>query len=147
MRSYAHQFQVKASLQRVNEFHRNPAGLKLLTPPPMFISVKKAEPLQEGSVVDFVLWFGPIPIRWVAVHSEVNPEQGFIDIQQTGPFKLWKHSHRFKAGGGGKTEITDEIQAEFGEGFWYGLVSRFMWLNLPILFAYRTWKTRRILRK
>jgi hypothetical protein len=40
------------------------------------------------------------------------------------------------------TEVKDHIQARPGKGFPRGLVSRFMWLNLPILFAYRAWRTK-----
>ena len=96
--------------------------------------------MADGSISDFTMWLGPVPIRWVAVHSDVSDQQGFTDSQQSGPFGAWVHRHTFRAIDANTTEVVDEIQAEPGN-----LISRFMWLNLPILFAYRGWKTRRVL--
>jgi ligand-binding SRPBCC domain-containing protein len=87
------------------------------------------------------MWLGPLPIRWTAVHSQLS-SQGFMDTQQRGPFKSWRHRHTFQQLNAWTTGVIDEIEAEPGS-----LISRFMWLNLPILFAYRAWRTRRALRK
>jgi ligand-binding SRPBCC domain-containing protein len=84
------------------------------------------------------MWFGPIPIRWRAVHSNVDPNRGFTDTQTAGPFADWQHRHTFTALDENTTLVEDHIQAQPG-----GLVSRVMWLTLPILFAYRAWRTRR----
>ncbi|MGB6421453.1 MAG: hypothetical protein WBF05_06405, partial [Anaerolineales bacterium] len=81
MRHYSHRFQVQASLEAVAEFHRDSRALKQLTPPPLFISFNNVESLAEGSVADFIMWLGPLPIHWVATHSEVDPMQGFTDSQ------------------------------------------------------------------
>jgi hypothetical protein len=43
------------------------------------------EPLAEGSISDFTLWFGPLPIRWTARHSHIDPLHGFTDTQVRGP--------------------------------------------------------------
>ena len=80
--------------------------------------------------------------RRPAVHTEVDPMTGFIDRQVRGPFAYWVHQHRFEPLDVATTDVIDEIQAEFGKGFW-GLLSRFMWVNLPFMFAYRGWVTRR----
>jgi hypothetical protein len=40
--------------------------------------------------------------------------------------------------------VIDEIQGQYGSGLFSGLVSRFMWWTLPILFAYRGWQTKRL---
>lgn len=147
MRQYSHRFVVQASIARVAEFHRNTRALKQLTPPPLFVSFNELQPLAEDSVADFTMWFGPLPIRWVAVHTDVEPESGFTDTQAAGPFESWVHRHSFKALDGKRTEIRDDIQAVPSRHLFWGLVSRLMWLNLPVLFAYRAWRTRRTLER
>lgn len=143
MKTYSHQFQVNAPLESVLDFHRDARALKQLTPPPLFVSFNKVEPMAEGSLADFTMWFGPIPIRWVARHSDVDPQRGFTDEQIQGPFKVWVHRHSFQPVDGRRTLVIDRVQAEPGDHPFWGLVSRFMWVSLPILFAYRAWRTRR----
>lgn len=145
MKSYTHRFQVRAPIERVAEFHRDTKALKQLTPPPLIVQFNELQPLSEGSVADFTMWFGPLPIHWIAVHSDVEISKGFTDTQVAGPFDQWVHRHSFDSLDEHLTEVSDHIQARLGTGLFRGLVSRFMWLNLPILFAYRAWRTKRVL--
>jgi ligand-binding SRPBCC domain-containing protein len=145
MKSYTHSFQVRAPLERVVEFHRDTTALKQLTPPPLVVQFNELQPLSEGSVADFTMWFGPLPVHWIAVHSDVDPSSGFTDTQVAGPFDQWVHRHSFTSLEEQLTEVNDHIQALPGTGLFRSLVSRFMWLNLPILFAYRAWRTKRAL--
>jgi ligand-binding SRPBCC domain-containing protein len=143
---YHHAFRVRAPVRAVAEFHRHVRVLKQLTPFPIFIHFNHVEPMGEGSTVDFTLWFGPVPVRWVAVHSDLGPE-GFTDTQVEGPFEHWVHRHEFIEIDEHSTEVVDDIQAEHGRFPWKGLISRFMRITLPILFAYRAWRTRQIVEK
>lgn len=140
MRTYRHTFSVNASLDAVAEFHRSSAALRQLSPPPMIVQFHQIDPMAEGSISDFTMWMGPFPIRWVAVHSDVTARHGFTDSQQRGPFRTWVHRHTFREIDATTTEVIDKIEAEPGN-----LLSRLMWLNLPVLFAYRGWRTRRAL--
>lgn len=143
MKDFVSRFTVLAPLSKVAKFHSDPVALKRLTPPPVIVTFNEVEPLGEGSRADFTLWFGPIPIRWVAVHQNFNPQSGFVDVQESGPFLSWEHRHTFKPISENSTEIIDEIKAVPSQHFFWGLVSRFMWLSLPIMFSYRAWVTRR----
>ncbi len=145
MKQYIHRFQVRVPLESVADFHRDSRILKLLTPPPLFVSFNKVEPLAEGSVADFTMWLGPIPIRWVATHSDVDPLTGFTDTQTSGPFAHWTHRHSFEPVDENNTVVIDQVQAQPGNHPFWGLISRFMWLSLPVLFAYRAWRTKRAL--
>lgn len=140
MGQYRHRFEVEASLTAVSNFHSDSRALRMLTPPPIWVQFHLVESLAEGSVADFSMWLGLLPVRWTAVHSQVTPH-GFTDTQKRGPFKTWVHSHRFQELGNGRTAVVDDIEAEPGN-----LISRFMWLTLPVLFAYRGWRTRWALR-
>lgn len=143
MKRFTHRFQVRASLEQVAQFHRETETLKLLTPPPIFVQFHRVEPFGEGSVADFTLWMGPLPVRWQAVHSAVHPTRGFTDTQARGPFLHWQHRHTFEPLDSDTTLVVDEVQVIFGKGLLAGLVSRLMWFGLPLLFTYRAWRTRR----
>ena len=43
------------------------------------------------------------------------------------------------------TVVIDQVTAEFSRHWFWRLVGLGMWVSLPMLFAYRGWKTRRIL--
>lgn len=143
MRRFQHEFQVHAPIERVAEFHRSTQALKSLTPPPLFISFNHVDPLGEGSRADFIMWLGPIPIRWIAIHSDVNLMDGFTDTQVEGPFQTWVHRHAFERINDNSTKVIDRIEGQPSNHPFWGLVSRFMWLTLPILFFYRARQTRK----
>jgi uncharacterized protein (TIGR01777 family) len=144
---YQHSFMVKATKDKVASFHQNTKVLKNLTPFPIIVQFKQVEPVGEGTRTIFTLWFGPIPVKWEAVHHDFNLPDGFSDTQTEGPFVSWHHRHTFKEMDENHTMVIDDINAVFGKGLFAGIISRFMWVTLPILFAYRAWKTRRSIEK
>jgi ligand-binding SRPBCC domain-containing protein len=142
---YTHRFTVKAPLATVSEFHRRAASMAAITPPPIVTLFHRApESLADGDVVDFTLWLGPLPVRWLAQIENVSPE-GFTDRQLSGPFRLWQHGHKFVRRDERTTEVIDTVEwALRRHPVWFG-VGLGMGLSLPLLFAYRGWKTRRLL--
>ena len=143
MIKFSREFIVKAPLELVAQFHHDARALKWLNPPPILVQFHRVDPLAEGSIADFTLWLGPLPIRWKALHSDVHSGRGFSDTQVVGPFKTWTHRHEFTALSKSSTRVTDTIQAEHSSHLFWGLLSRFMWLSLPFLFTFRAWQTRR----
>jgi ligand-binding SRPBCC domain-containing protein len=140
---YKHRFVVNASLREVSEFHGDATALKKLTLPPAWVQMHEVQPLKEGSLARFTIWLGPIPVRWLAIHQDVDPERGFTDIQMEGPFQTWRHRHSFVQTAENFSEVHDEIQAEPGKSLLKRLICTVMWITLPLLFAYRAWITRR----
>jgi ligand-binding SRPBCC domain-containing protein len=140
-------FTVSAPIQAVSAFHHGTEALKMLTPPPVMVSLKSIEPLAEGSRSEFTLWFGPFPVHWVAVHSQVDPLHGFTDIQQSGPMAAWRHTHHFETLGQG-TKVSEHIEYTYPAGI-RGLWTRLLFnpLALHFMFAYRAWNTRRLIEK
>jgi len=144
---YRHRFQVRATLQAVADFHTQSASMAAITPPPVIIKVHQAPTLlREGDQMEFTMWLGPLPVHWLAKIEDVSI-QGFTDRQVEGPFRSWVHRHKFFAKKDGVTEVFDEINIELKlHPLWFP-VGLGMWLTLPVLFAYRAWKTRRFLEK
>jgi ligand-binding SRPBCC domain-containing protein len=146
MKNYTHRFKVKAPWSQVSEFHAQSASLGAITPPPAWVRLHHAPPrLKEGDQINFTIWLGPLPIRWLARIEEVNPT-GFVDRQVRGPFQHWAHRHTFVPLGEESTEVVDEIEFKLAKHPGRGLVGLGMGLSLPLLFAYRGWKTRRLLK-
>lgn len=140
-------FTVRASLERVAEFHHDTRALKLLTPPPVIVQLHRIEPLAEGSVSEFTLWFGPLPVRWVAVHTNVS-QNGFTDTLRDGLLKRWQHTHTFTAEGEELTRISEHVEYEHDSGP-RGILSRLLFPkpSLYALFNYRKWATRSVLER
>lgn len=144
--NYHHRFLVRAPLSQVAEFHRLPASMAAITPPPIIVRIHSAPPvLTEGSEMEFTMWLGPIPLRWQARMEDVSPT-GFTDRQLNGPFAEWVHRHTFRAVDAGTTEVLDEINLRLRPHPVWGPIGAGMRLGLPVLFAYRQWKTRRLVK-
>jgi len=144
---FDYRFRVSAPVEAVSEFHFQTGILKALTPPLMIMQVHRFDPLADGSVGEFTMWMGPIPVRWVALHSNVSPT-GFTDTQTSGPMKFWQHTHRFNVISSTETEVHEHIEYEHHSGL-KGLWSRMLFPR-PALFALFTWRafvTRRAVRR
>jgi ligand-binding SRPBCC domain-containing protein len=136
-------FDVDAPVEIVSAFHHDTSVLKTLTPPPIFAQIHEFEPMGEGSLADFTLWFGPFPVHWIARHSDVSVN-GFTDTQVEGPLKAWRHTHRFSEIAPGRTRVHEHIEYEYADGF-KGILNRLMFgrPGLVGLFTARKLITRR----
>ena len=117
-------FTVDASLTAVSQFHKDTRILKKLSPPPIFVQIHRYEPLADGSEAEFTLWMGPLPLRWLAIHSNVSAN-GFTDTQAQGPLKAWQHTHRFTAVSPHTTQLHEHIEYTHHSGL-RGVLSRLL---------------------
>jgi ligand-binding SRPBCC domain-containing protein len=144
---FLHRFKVQASLSRVSDFHRYSTSLGAITPPPAILRIHRApQELGEGDEMDFTIWLGPLPIRWVARIEEVS-QAGFVDRQLLGPFNEWVHLHSFIRIDEHTTQVQDYIEARLRAHLLWGPVGLGMWLSMPLMFAYRARQTRKLLVK
>ena len=142
---FTYSFSIDAPLSDVAEFHRDTRVLRKLSPMPM--QLHRVDPMGEGSVSEFTMWLGPIPIRWRAVHSNIS-KSGFTDTQESGPMEFWAHTHRFEAISGSQTRIHEHVEYRHPKGF-RGLLTRLLFgkLGLFALFTFRKFSTRFALRR
>lgn len=142
---YSHRFRVRAPLAAVVAFHQRATSMAAITPPPAVVRLHQTPAvLREGDTMAFTLWLGPLPVPWTAHIEEVSPT-GFVDRQVRGPFADWRHRHSYVAITPAVTEVVDEIEATLRAHVWWGPIGLGMWMTLPLLFAYRAWKTRQLL--
>jgi ligand-binding SRPBCC domain-containing protein len=130
--TFEHAFTVRAPVERVRAFHERPDAVKTLTPGPGRLT--RSPPVAEGAVVRFTL-FAPWPVRCVGRYENVTAH-GFDDVMLEGPFRAWRHQHRYHERAPGVTEVRDRIEAELAR------LLRACFGARPG-FAYRAWATRR----
>lgn len=146
-RTFVHSTILPASVAEVADVHSHPKAFSRLTMPPLVSQILRdtRTSLTSGEL-EFRLWFGPFPVRWLARHEAGPTAHSFSDVQVEGPLARWEHAHVFEEVEGG-TRLTDRIVFEHQSGL-PGLLTRLLFDGLPLrlLFLYRHWQTRRMLR-
>lgn len=137
----------KTSLAEMVAFHAEPATMPKLSPPPIFVQVHRDDrvSLTEGEL-EFTLWFGPVPIHWLARHEPGPTETSFADVMVEGPMAYWRHEHIFEELDN-HVALIDRVTLAHRKGL-TGLITRFLFDGIPlrILFLYRHMRTRLALR-
>ena len=110
----------------------------------MVVQIHHLEPLEEGSIAEFTMWFGLFPVRWVAQHVQVDPIHGFTDVQVAGPMLIWEHTHSFRSVSDQETEVRDYVEYEHRTGISH-LWTRLLYapITLRMLFWFRAFITKR----
>ncbi|MDY6936205.1 MAG: SRPBCC family protein [Cyanobacteriota bacterium] len=135
---------INAPIETLWNFHERSDILQLLTPPWQNVEIVRREGgLDVGATTEFKLFFGPIPVRWLARHTECDRYDLFTDEQIDGPMESWTHRHQFSAEAG-KTRLTDAIAfslpgGELAEFFLGAIVKQ----QLEEMFRYRHQVTQR----
>ena len=146
MKTFEYRSVISVTVTQVVAFHNDPHAIHRLTPPPIRIRVHhdSRSSLTEGEL-DMTLWFGPLPVRWVARHQPGLTENAFHDRMLSGPMKVWEHEHSFRPVAN-SVELTDHVEYEHQQGGFWGLFTRLFFGGLPLrlLFVYRHWRTRRL---
>jgi uncharacterized protein len=141
---FTHHSTIPTTTAQMIAFHEHPRAFAKLTPPPIFVQMHRnaLKSLTEGEV-EFTLWFGPIPARWIARHEPGPTTTSFADRQIKGPLKAWRHEHIFTEVSDG-VELTDCITYEHQPGGWWGIFTRLFFnrMMLRVLFTYRHLRTR-----
>jgi ligand-binding SRPBCC domain-containing protein len=101
---------VPLSLSAVFDFFSRAENLEALTPPWMRFRILTPPPIQmkKRATIAYALRVNGIPIRWLTEIERWDPPNEFVDVQVKGPYRLWRHTHRFKEVEGG-TSIVDTV--------------------------------------
>jgi ligand-binding SRPBCC domain-containing protein len=124
--------------EEVFEFFTDPGNLEAITPAWLhFRLVSSPERLIRGSFLRYRLRLYGVGFGWTTEILSWTPPAGFTDVQLTGPYPLWEHTHRFADVTGG-TEVYDHVRYRVPGGLLALLVQRLMvgrWLDR--IFDYR----------
>lgn len=131
--------EVRAPLEEVFAFFRDPANLQALTPPWLGFRILTPEPLPvgEGALYDYRISLHGLPLRWRTRIEAWEPPHRFVDIQLQGPYALWHHTHTFEALPGGGTRLGDRIRYRIGFGPFGTLAAPWVRRDIERIFAFR----------
>jgi ligand-binding SRPBCC domain-containing protein len=97
--------------EEVFPFFSDAANLERITPPWIGFRIATAQPIEmgRGTLIDYRLKLHGIPLNW---HTEIalwDPPHRFVDVQLSGPYRLWHHTHSFERDGEG-TLMRDVVR-------------------------------------
>ncbi|MCX8155357.1 MAG: SRPBCC family protein [Verrucomicrobiae bacterium] len=137
MKTY--QLQVEQTVSRplpeVFPFFADARNLERITPPWLHFSILSTDlEMRAGLRIDYQLKLHGFPLRWQSEITVWEPPHRFVDEQRRGPYRLWRHEHRFYAEGT-STRLVDEVTY----AVWGGWLLHPLWVrrDLEKIFSYR----------
>ena len=96
---------VPASLTDTFAFFANAANLQRITPPWLHFSILTPMPVEmrAGLEIAYRISLYGLPMPWQSRIDAWEPGVSFVDRQLVGPYRWWRHEHRFEAAPGGGT--------------------------------------------
>jgi len=102
---------VARRLDETFAFFSDAANLERLTPPWLNFRILSPQPIlmREGTEIDYRIVLYGIPIPWKTRIDAWEPGVRFVDRQVVGPYRWWRHEHRFEPVAGG-TRVVDHVE-------------------------------------
>jgi hypothetical protein len=130
---------IAAPAGEVFRWHSRPGAFQRLTPPWERVDViEQSGGIEDGARVVLRMGTPPFTVRWVAEHRDYIEGQQFRDVQVSGPFASWEHTHRVEPRDVESCELEDRIEYALplgGIGSMVGGAS--VRARLERMFAYR----------
>src|SRR5579863_5436107 len=109
--TYIRRSRIGAPAEAVYAWHALPGALERLTPPWEHVKVlEKSGGIKRGARVVLLTGRWPFRMRWVAEHQDFQEGRYFSDLQVSGPFAYWKHTHTFQPDGLGACFLEDRVE-------------------------------------
>jgi ligand-binding SRPBCC domain-containing protein len=89
---------VRAPAERVFEFFSDAENLEAITPGFLGFEILTPTPIEmrKDAEIEYRLRLAGLPVRWRTRITSWEPGRGFVDEQESGPYALWEHTHRFE---------------------------------------------------
>jgi len=102
---------VRRPLAEVFGFFSDARNLEEITPPWLGFRTLTPGPIRlaTGTRIRYRLSLHGAPVSWTTEIRCWDPPSRFIDVQLSGPYRLWHHTHRFEACNGG-TRMIDVVR-------------------------------------
>jgi ligand-binding SRPBCC domain-containing protein len=86
-------------------------NLERITPPWLQFRIRTRRPIEmgEGTMLDYRIRLHGVPIPWRTRIDVWEPGVRFVDRQVVGPYRWWRHEHRFEATAAG-TRVVDRVE-------------------------------------
>ena len=98
-------------------FFLDPKNLGRITPRQLHFEIlaSTTQEVTEGTLLDYRLRLFGVPFRWRTLIESFESGVSFVDTQLKGPYRLWRHTHRFTDEGSG-TRMDDRVEYELPLG-------------------------------
>ncbi len=93
-------------------FFADARNLERITPPSLrfrIVSDVGDGTTSRDMLIDYRLRLRGVPMRWRTRIARYDPPHAFIDEQLRGPYRLWRHTHRFEPIDDTATRMVDEV--------------------------------------
>lgn len=92
---------VSRPIEEVFAFFSDAQNLEAITPPWLRFKVLSlsTKSIVQGTEIRYRLYWHGFPLSWRSEICEWNPPHSFSDVQISGPYRLWHHTHKFQAHG------------------------------------------------
>ena len=139
MRTFRNSFIVKGSIERVWDFYTDVKHLETITPDKIDLKIINAT--NERIVLGQEIWISgkiitKIRSTWHSKITLARPYE-YVDEMLTGPFRKWKHSHKFYNINGKQTEIEDIVEFELPYGIIGRLLDGYAYKQIQNIFEHR----------
>jgi ligand-binding SRPBCC domain-containing protein len=126
---------VPAPLANTFAFFADASNLGRLTPSWLNFKILTPMPVQmrPGAEIDYFVSLCGLPIPWRSRIDVWEPGVRFVDRQTVGPYRWWRHEHRFEPASSG-TLVIDHVEY-VPRGRWF--TREFVRRDLDRIFAYR----------
>ena len=137
---------VPLPIEEVFRFFAAAENLERITPSSLRFSILTPLPIEmrEGALIDYRLRLMGIPFGWKTRITRWDPPHEFVDEQLSGPYKVWRHRHRFHTIDEG-TEIEDRVEYALPLGPLGLIALPVVKLQLRGIFAHRQRVVRQLL--
>ncbi len=135
---------LEASAEEVFAWHSRPGALQRLLPPWQDVRLEESQGgLEVGARRTLSLGLGPLRVPMRAVHTGYEPGRCFQDTLESGPFRSWRHHHRFHPRDESGSVLEDEIEFTYHGGKLLELLANpFVVPQLRRMFTFRHRRTR-----
>jgi ligand-binding SRPBCC domain-containing protein len=102
---------VPAALGETFAFFADASNLQRLTPPWLNFTILTPAPIvmRAGTEIDYRIRLYGVPMPWRTRIDLWEPGVRFVDRQLFGPYRWWRHEHRFEAVAHG-TRVVDRVE-------------------------------------
>lgn len=115
--TYERRIRIPAAASKVFAWHEREDALQKLIPPgdPVKL-VDRTGGIRDGARVVLEVGKFPFRMKWVAVHDSYVEGRQFRDVQTSGPFHRWEHTHLIMPDGGNACILMDHVEYELPLG-------------------------------
>jgi ligand-binding SRPBCC domain-containing protein len=103
---------VRRPIAETFAFFCDPRNLERLTPAFLRFQFLREPPatMAPGTVLDYRIRLYGVPVHWRTRIEIVEPPVRFVDVEETGPYAYWQHTHTFTDLGEALTDMRDHVE-------------------------------------